>query len=425
MRGGTVGVGLLLVLFMFLFIFEPLPVHASKPIVFDSSATNNCAGCTSLSWSHTVGSGSNGILIVGLSGFKNDPATSVTFGTKSLSLVGNHLGFANVNVELWALLNPSSACAPSPPPCTATVTVTITGGNILAGGSVSYFNVGGTGTVASADDGGIQGTTGSVTVSSSNSGDLVVDALGAYNNVATVTASQGSGQSQRWNTGSVHPIAIAFFVGGGSDKPDSPPVTMTWSFSPSSYWSLIAVPLTPVGPVSVQVPCATGLGTVTFTMSPSTAGGFTSLTASTLSSISPAPPAGLTFPCGLFSFTITGLVSGAIVTVTVTMPVPLPAGTFSYWKFQSGAWTQFPSASLDSTRMIITLTLTASAGGTVTDPGGPAITPPKLAVSHVPVGGVMLPSVGFTVVLPWAIVLSLLGVLSVEAFTIKRRAKRR
>jgi hypothetical protein len=37
----------------------------------------------------------------------------------------------------------------------------------------------------------------------------------------------------------------------------------------------------------------------------------------------------------------------------------------------------------------------------------------------------MLPSVGFTALLPWAVLLSLLGVLSVEAFTIKRRAKRR
>ncbi len=200
------GLGLLALLFMFLFVLVPLHVHASTPIVFDSSATNNCA-CTSLSWSHTVGTGSNGILIVGLSGFKNDPATSVTFGPKSLSRVGNRLGFANVNVELWDLLNPSSACAPAPAPCTATVSVTITGGNILAGGSVSYFNVGGTGTVASADDGGIPGTTGSVTVSSSNSGDLVVDAFGAYNNVATPTASPGSSQSQRWNTGLVHPIS--------------------------------------------------------------------------------------------------------------------------------------------------------------------------------------------------------------------------
>ena len=245
MKRVTAELGLLVVLFMFLLVLEPLSVHASTPIVYDSFATNNCAGCTSLSWLHTVGVGNNGILIVGLSGFKNDPATSVTFGPKPLSRVGNHLGFANVNVELWALLNPSSACAPSPPPCTATVTVTITGGNILAGGSVSYFNVGGTGTVASADDGGTPGTIGSVTVSSSNSGDLVVDVFGAYNNLAAPTASPGSGQSQRWNTGLVHPVTIAFFVGGGSDKPDSPPVTMTWSFATSTYWSLIAVPLIP------------------------------------------------------------------------------------------------------------------------------------------------------------------------------------
>ncbi len=238
------GVGLLVVLCMFLLVLEPLSVHASTSIVFDSSATNNCAGCLTLSWSHTVGTGSNGILIVGLSGYKNAPATSVTFGSKLLSRVGNHLGFSLVNVELWVLLNPSSACAPSPPPCKAMVTVTITADDILAGGSVSYFNVGGTGTVASADDGGTPGTTGSVTVSGSTSGDLVVDALGAYNNVGTTTASPGAGQSQRWNTGPVHPISIANFVGGGSDQPASSPVTMTWSLSTSTFWSLIAVPLT-------------------------------------------------------------------------------------------------------------------------------------------------------------------------------------
>jgi hypothetical protein len=181
-------------------------------------------------------------------------------------------------------------------------------------------------------------------------------------------------------------------------------------------------------PTSAQVASATGAGTVTFTMSPSTAGGFdlTSLTASALSSISIPPPAGLTFPYGLFSFTISGLAAGATVTVTLTLPSPFPAGSFSYWKFQSGAWTQFPGATLDSTRTIITLTFTADAHGMVTDPGGPAITPPtKLAVSHVPVGGVMLPSLGFTVLVPWAVLLSLLGFVSVEAFRVKRRAKRR
>ncbi len=103
------------------------------------------------------------------------------------------------------------------------------------------------------------------------------------------------------------------------------------------------------------------------------AGTFSGFTAVAASSISPPPPSGLTFPDGLFSFTVSGLTPGQTVTVTITLSSPLPAGTFSYWKFQSGVWTQFPFASLDSTRTIITLTLKADSSGTINDPGGPAI----------------------------------------------------
>ncbi len=47
------------------------------------------------------------------------------------------------------------------------------------------------------------------------------------------------------------------------------------------------------------------------------------------------------------------------------------------------------------------------------------------AVHQTPVGGVMLPSVGLSVLLPWTALLSLLGVLSMEAFLVRRRVKRR
>ena len=174
-------------------------------------------------------------------------------------------------------------------------------------------------------------------------------------------------------------------------------------------------------PTSAQVATATGTGTATFTMSPSTAGGFTSLTASALSSVSPAPPAGLTFPDGLFSFTISGLASGATVTVTLTLPGPLPAGTFSYWKLQSGAWSQYPSASLDSTRTIITLTFTADASGRVTDPGGPAITTTTTSMAPIPVGGEMSNINLIQVVLPWLMVITALAVLSVWSLVRRRR----
>jgi hypothetical protein len=116
------------------------------------------------------------------------------------------------------------------------------------------------------------------------------------------------------------------------------------------------------------------------------AGAFSGLTAVAVSSVSPPPPAAAgTFPDGLFSFTVSGLSPGQTVTVTITLSSPLPAGTFSYWKLQSGVWSQFSSASLDSTRTIITLTFTASGSGTVTDPGGPAF--PSVVTTSAPVGG--------------------------------------
>ena len=159
------------------------------------------------------------------------------------------------------------------------------------------------------------------------------------------------------------------------------------------------------------------------------AGALSSFSAVSVSSVSPPPPSGLTFPFGLFSITENGLSPGQTVTVTITLSAPLPSGTFAYWKLESGTWTQFSSASLDSTRTVITLTLTADATGTVNDPGGPTITPTTPTtfqpVHQTPVGGVMLPSLGLSALLPWALVLSLLGVVSVESFRVKRRTKRR
>jgi hypothetical protein len=105
------------------------------------------------------------------------------------------------------------------------------------------------------------------------------------------------------------------------------------------------------------------------------AGTLSGLTAVAVDSIPiPPPVAAGTFPYGLFSFAVSGLSPGQTVTVTITLSSPLPAGTFSYWKFQAGAWTQFPSASLDPTRMIVTLTFIVPAGSTsISDPGGPAV----------------------------------------------------
>jgi hypothetical protein len=118
---------------------------------------------------------------------------------------------------------------------------------------------------------------------------------------------------------------------------------------------------------------ASGDGNACFVTSTGRLSGLTNLA---LSSISTPPPEGLTFPFGLFFFAISEVSPNQTVTATITLSSSLPSGAFSYWKFQGGNWIGLSSAqaSLDSTRTIITLIFIAS-GGTIVDPGGPAITP--------------------------------------------------
>ena len=132
----------------------------------------------------------------------------------------------------------------------------------------------------------------------------------------------------------------------------------------------------------------------------------------------------------------TPLHSGQEFTLTVNVPSSTPPGTyqvtvhFSYLPpppiiqapFLAISPIQFsssggigPSAILPSQLLpVISLAITVIVQ--------PATFP---AVHQTPVGGVMFPSVGFTVLLPWALVLSLLGIVSVEAFRVRRHAKQR
>ena len=107
-----------------------------------------------------------------------------------------------------------------------------------------------------------------------------------------------------------------------------------------------------------------------------------------------------------------------------TPPVPSPGSTSDYISAEINtelfaAASDAPAASPVTLSWVYTSNHWAMAAVALI-PATTTFTP----VHQTPVGGVMLPSVGLTVLLPWAIVLSLLWVLAVEAFTIKRRTKR-
>jgi len=119
-------------------------------------------------------------------------------------------------------------------------------------------------------------------------------------------------------------------------------------------------------------------GSVTFTTS---AGVFGSLDAVAVADIPTPPPSGVSFPFGLFSWTLTGLTPGQTVTLTLTYPSPV-ASPAKYYKVASGAWTD-ASALLGSDNGDNVLTLTVTDGGAgdsdgvangqISDPGGVGI----------------------------------------------------
>ena len=208
----------------------------------------------------------SGILIVGVVSvnfmYAVFPFSGVTYGASSLTRIGSFVEpDSSAAVELWSLFNP--------PTGTGTVTVTLTGSNyFLAGGSFSYFNVGGTGAFA-ATDMPPNPSNPSVTVNA-NSGDVVVDTV-LLGKMSSFSLAAGSGQTERWNW---PPIPFTFdsttiyAAVGGSDKSASSPVTMSWDAGGTSDmagWILAAVALTPaptlpVGGIVVPVDTIAVLG---------------------------------------------------------------------------------------------------------------------------------------------------------------------
>jgi hypothetical protein len=112
-----------------------------------------------------------------------------------------------------------------------------------------------------------------------------------------------------------------------------------------------------------------------------------------------SPPAGsaparVTFPHGLFDFTVSGCVPGSALAFTITYPSALPADT-QYWKygprpgFPAAQWYVLPATITGNTA---TFTVTdgglgdddLAANGTIVDQGGPGVPPVISDLRQVP-----------------------------------------
>ncbi len=231
--------------------------HAQIISDHTASAVSSALG-TSLTFSHTVGTSTNRILLVGVqlridSGSGGPGATTrvtgVTFNGTALTclvaLADNNSGSCGnsasgttgfLRSEIWYLLNPASA--------TANIVVTVNNSTVFGAGSTSYSGVASAATGGSAASN--NGTTGTATATlgpiTTPTNGLVVDSLAVPRSTTTVTAT-GTGHTKLTD---VSDTATAnFHMRGlvGQDTATNP--TVTWSLSPNSPWSIVAAVLTP------------------------------------------------------------------------------------------------------------------------------------------------------------------------------------
>jgi hypothetical protein len=230
----------------------PNAAAAVDEIAWDSTsaATEDPVTGDDLSWLHTVGVGSNRILVVGVSfrrtGGENHPddyekVSTMTFGSSSLTKIGSADSTdrnQKYRVELWRLIDP--------PTGTDIITVdfdVVSSVEYAVGAAASFFGVHQTtptGTFA-----GAGGETGTPTVEVASAvGEVVIDCVATKGQDGNFLTA-GSGQAERWNLTTGQNTSSHLLIGAGSTEPGAATVAMSWTPALDKHWSLGAVSLKP------------------------------------------------------------------------------------------------------------------------------------------------------------------------------------
>lgn len=245
-------VGFLIALCLLLFAVFEARAAVAEDSVSSNGAFDNL-GVTTLSWSHTIGTGSSRALFVGVSTsntvlgtFPIQRVTSVTYGAQTLTRIGTQISsdFRNA-VEIFRLVAPASGVD--------TITVSLVPGstNYVVGGAISFSGVNQTTPNGAFQSASGNSSTPAVTVSDSVPGDLVLSVLAA-SPVALNFVPQGAGHLLRWE-GSVF-FGGTFDIGAGSIKPGATPVvTMNWQMTFADNWALGALAVKAAAPTAATV----------------------------------------------------------------------------------------------------------------------------------------------------------------------------
>jgi uncharacterized repeat protein (TIGR01451 family) len=323
-RTGTLG---LLLCVATLILVRPATAQVAVDSESNNYGTLGGFGATTLTISHTTGTGTNRLMLVGVSmniaNGNTAAVTSVTNGTTALTLLGAHNDAGGTRrVEMWYLLAPASGTA------TVTVTVNIPGfvNEGVAAGVMTFTGVDQTvplGAFNSAD-GTASDCTGGTTGCSSLDvpgvvNGMIMDTLATSEN-QTVTIN--GPQTSEWNDSSGN-TSTTGVRGTGSTRTGAPSVPISETFSGTSNWSLGAVS---INPSSADIGVTTSVSAVPFGQNSTynitvfnngySAAIGTTLTdtfaSSNLSLVSVTPSSGTTCTSG--------------TTITCTLPTPFASG---------------------------------------------------------------------------------------------------
>lgn len=192
----------------------------------------------SLTWSHTVGSGSNRVLIVGVSlRDANVSVSNITYGGTGLTFIGssNEAGL-DVRIEMWRLIAPATG--------TANIVVTLSAAKRIVGGATSFTGVNQTTPNGAFNSAQGNSTPTPVVTVSSVSGAVVIDTVAAMANTNSLIVN--AGQDLRWSGSTSN--GNNDVRGGGSTKPGAATVTMSWTLSSAKPWAIGAISLNPIIP---------------------------------------------------------------------------------------------------------------------------------------------------------------------------------
>lgn len=174
---------------------------------------------TTYTFSHTVGSGSNRMLIVGVSLLDTGTGKevgSVTYGGTSMTQITNLTG-SGIRIQIFRLMAPAEG--------TANIVVDIEGisANKAALGAISYFGVDQGTPTENQTSLSSEGTSSSISVTSETD-DLVMDIVGTDKAIADTAA--GPGQTRRWTAAAESGKETSSSTESGASS-----VTMDWNFS--------------------------------------------------------------------------------------------------------------------------------------------------------------------------------------------------